>query len=212
MIVEYYLYTVLIIINHTERLSKDWISPIYVFFKPVPTNEYIKERCVHIFECAAVNCLGKGNGWFVCRYLDTGDAKSTGNLHKHAKICWGEQVVAAAVKTRNVQSAREALAGLKSVDSSITAAFQRVTKSKVTYSHRQHTTAEARAKIVRWVAESKQPFQIVNDHGFQSLMKTGRPAYYIPSTETVSRNVKRIFVNVRKRIANMLQVSENISL
>jgi hypothetical protein len=32
----------------------------------------------------------------------------------------------------------------KSVDSSITSAFERVSKGKVTYSHRQHTTAEAR--------------------------------------------------------------------
>ena len=95
------------------------------------------------------------------------------------------------------------LAGLKSVDSSITPAFQRVTKSKVTYSHRQHTTAEACAEIVRWVAESKHLFQIVNDHGFQSLMKTGWLAYHIPSAETVSHDVKRIFVNVRKHIANM---------
>ena len=88
-----------------ERLSKDWISQIYMFFNPVPTIEYIKECCVHVFKCAAVNCLGKGNGQFVHRYLDTGNAKSTRNLHKHAKICWGEQVVAAAVETRNVQSA-----------------------------------------------------------------------------------------------------------
>ena len=183
-----------------------------MFFKPVPTVEYIKELHVHVFECAAVNCLGKGNGWFVCRYLDTGDAKSTRNLPKHAKICWGEQVVAATVKKHNVWSAQEALAGLKSVDSSITSTFQQVTKSKVTYSHRQHTTAEAHAEIVRWVAESKQPFQIVNNHGFQLLMKTGWPAYHIPCTETVSRNVKRIFMNFRKHIANMLQVSKNISL
>ena len=91
-----------------------------MFFKPIPTVEYIKKHCVHVFEYAAVNCLGKGNGQFVCRYLDTGNAKSTRNLHKHAKICWGKQVVAAAVETHDVQSAREALAGLKSVDSSIT--------------------------------------------------------------------------------------------
>ena len=74
--------------------------------------------------------------------------KSTGNLHKHAKILWGEEVVAAAVKTCDVQSACEALGKLKSVDSLITAAFQWVTKGKITYSHRQHTTAEAHAKIV----------------------------------------------------------------
>jgi hypothetical protein len=63
-----------------------------------------------------------------------------------------------------------------------------------------------RAEIVRWVAESKRPFKIVKDRGFQSLMKTGRPAYYIPSPETVSRDVKMVFVEVRKRIAKMLQV------
>lgn len=61
-------------------------------------------------------------------------------------------------------------------------------------------------EIVRWIAENKRPFQIVNDRAFQSLMKTGRPGYRIPSAETVSRDVKMAFVNVRKRIAKMLQV------
>jgi len=28
-------------------------------------------------------------------------------------------------------------------------------------------------EIVRWVAESKRLFQVVNDCGFRSLMKTG---------------------------------------
>ena len=36
-------------------------------------------------------------------------------------------------------------------------------------------------------------------------MKTGRPEYYIPSPTTVSRDVKKVFVNVRKRLAKMLQ-------
>jgi len=62
------------------------------------------------------------------------------------------------------------------------------------------------AEIVRWVAESKRPFKIVNDHGFQSLMKTGRLKYYIPSAETISQDVKKVFVCVRQHIAKMLQV------
>ena len=62
---------------------------------------------------------------------------------------------------------------------------------------------------MRWVAESKRPFQIVNDRGFQSLMKTGRPEYHIPSMHTVSRDVKQAFVAARKRVAKMLQVSYN---
>ena len=37
-------------------------------------------------------------------------------------------------------------------------------------------------------------------------MKTGRPGYHIPSAETLSRDVKRVFVEVRKRISQMLKV------
>jgi len=51
-----------------------------------------------------------------------------------------------------------------------------------------------------------RPFNIVSDRGFQSLMKTGRPGYYIPSPATVSRDVKQVFVKSRQRIASMLQV------
>jgi hypothetical protein len=64
------------------------------------------------------------------------------------------------------------------------------------------------AEIVRWVSESKRPFNIVNDRGFQSLMKTGRPGYYIPSPKTVSRDVKKVFANVRNRLAKMLRDHE----
>ena len=104
--------------------------------------------------------------------------------------------------------------------------FQRLSKDKVTYQHTQHTTSEARylpyissnsinvshhdglprAEFICWIAESKQPFQILKDHRFQSLMKTGRPAYHILHPNTVSRDVKAVFVKVRQRIAKMLQV------
>jgi hypothetical protein len=46
----------------------------------------------------------------------------------------------------------------------------------------------------------------VKDRGFQSLMKTGRPGYRLPSPQTVSRDVKSVFLKVRKRIAKTLQV------
>ena len=63
-----------------------------------------------------------------------------------------------------------------------------------------------RAEIVHWVAKSMRPFSIVGDCGFQSLMKTGRPVYYIPSPSTVSRDIKNVFVKARTRMAKMLQV------
>ena len=113
-----------------------------MFFKPLPSIEYIKGRRVHVFECSAKHCKGKGNGRMVRRYLDTTDAKSTGNLRKHAKVCWGEETVAAADQSRDIDAARDALG--KSKDGSITEAFERLARTNVTYSHRQHTTTETR--------------------------------------------------------------------
>ena len=78
----------------------------------------------------------------VCCYLDTTDAKSTSNLRKHAKICWGEEAVMAADQTRDVLAARDTLEKMSTKDGSILEAFERVAKSKVTYSHHQHTTIE----------------------------------------------------------------------
>ena len=75
------------------------------------------------------------------------------------------------------------------------------------YSHWQHTRVESQAEIVRWVAESMWPFLIVKDRGFQSLMKTGRPDYHIPSPEMVSCDVRNVFMHCHQRIMKMLKVS-----
>ena len=69
-----------------------------------------------------------------------------------------------------------------------------------------------RAEIVHWVSGSKRPFKIVTDHAFCNLMKTGRPEYPIPSPQTVSQDVRHVFVGARKRIAKMLQVCSFVYL
>jgi ribulose-5-phosphate 4-epimerase/fuculose-1-phosphate aldolase len=76
--------------------------------------------------------------------LDTGDAKSTSGLHRHAKNCWGEEAVEAADNTKDLESACVILTKTKLRDGSITAEFSRIGKEKVTYSHRQHTSTESR--------------------------------------------------------------------
>ena len=124
------------------RLRKEWDAPIYVFFKPLPAIEYVDNRKAHIFQCAAIRCRARTR--FVRRFLDTGDATSTSNLRRHAKACWGEEAVAAADGTRDVKTARSAIQNYKSLDGSITAAFQRLGRGTVTYSHRQFTKVEAR--------------------------------------------------------------------
>ena len=48
--------------------------------------------------CKTTNGHGFGN---LQGYLDTGDAKSTSNLCKHVRICWGVETVVAADETQN---------------------------------------------------------------------------------------------------------------
>ena len=103
----------------------------------------MKGRRLHVFECAAGKCRGK-NGRDVRRFLDTGDAKSTSGLRRHAKNCWGNEAVEAADGTQDLDSARIVLAKTKLRDGSITAEFERIGKGKVTFSHHQHTSTEAR--------------------------------------------------------------------
>ena len=102
---------------------------------------YFQAQKAHVFECGATHCHHQTQ--FVHRYLDKDDAKLTSNLRCHAKACWGDEAVATADDTWDVMAAHDALANHKGVDGSITAVFQRIGKGGITYSHCQHTRAEA---------------------------------------------------------------------
>jgi len=108
----------------------------------------------------------------VRRYLDKGDAKSTSNMRKHTKKCWGPDIITSADKAANANKVCRTTVTGGLNPQLITTAFERKGKGKVTYSHRQHTKTETRAEIVQWVSKSKRPFKIVEDCGFQSIMKT----------------------------------------
>lgn len=129
-----------------ERLSKEWVSPIYAFFHPTPYIVSVDGRRVHEFKCSATNCKGRGkNPRVVRRYLDTSDRNSTGNLRKHARQCWGEEILLGADSCGDIASTREALSKAKKLkDGSITTSFERKGKGKVTFSHRQHDKTETR--------------------------------------------------------------------
>jgi hypothetical protein len=135
-----------------------------------------------MFQCAAQMCKHKLRG--VWRFLDKGDVKLTGNMQKHAKKCWGDDVVASADKANDANEVRQTTVKGSLDPQSIMATFERKGRDMVTYSHRQHTKSEARAEIIQWVSESKRPFNIVKD------------CIYIPSPTTVSQDVKRVFANV----------------
>ncbi|KAG1725869.1 uncharacterized protein EDB91DRAFT_1239713 [Suillus paluster] len=153
---------------------KEWISPIYTFFDPTPAIESIDSRRAHSFKCMAKGCkVG------ICHFLNKKDVRSMGNMQKHDKSCLGDDVLQAANEARNADKVQTKIVTGFLKDRSITTTFKQKGKG--------------RAELVHWVAESLQPFDIVNDRGFQSLMKTGRPEYYIPSPSTVLCNVRLVF-------------------
>ncbi|KAG2032501.1 hypothetical protein BDR03DRAFT_935937 [Suillus americanus] len=159
------------LLNKTvERLMKDWTSPIYAFFKPTPGIEYNDGCHCHMFKCTARGCKHR-----VRQYLDKKDVKSTGNMRKHVKSCWGEAALQAAMEYGVVKSLLDT--------GSIQTSFNRKGKGKVVYSHCQHTRMGTRF----------------------ALMKPRRPEYHIPSPSTVARDVKQVFVKTCKWIAQMLQ-------
>jgi hypothetical protein len=127
-------------------LAKEWTAPIYGFFEPRPSVEIVKGRRCHEFKCGALHCKGKGSkARIVRRFLDTGDAKSTSNLRKHAKVYWGVDLVTQADETRDLASIRKGLAAARKLNNgTITACFEQQGKGKVAYSTRQQTYKETR--------------------------------------------------------------------
>ncbi|KAF8805491.1 hypothetical protein BYT27DRAFT_7192513 [Phlegmacium glaucopus] len=117
-----------------KRLQKDWTAPIYAFFKPTPTIEHIGGRRVHVFECIAETCKARGRkARQVNRYLDKADARSTSNLRKHAKMCWGTDIVEAADRTKNIETTRSIVAGIVSRNSSFSSVIEGAGKGKLSY-------------------------------------------------------------------------------
>jgi hypothetical protein len=208
-------------------MAKDWTSPIYGFFAARPAIEVVDGRRCHEFKCAAPHCKGKGvKARIVRRYLDKADRGSTSNMHKHAKNCWGTEIVSKALQSRDeltIKQVRKSLSEAKIQDGTITALFERNGKENVSFSTKQHTYMETRSvnyicqkniltflcrvECVRWVAESMRSMKIVDDPAFHRLMKTGRPQYKIPSGRTVARDVHVVFRRVKERITKMLKVS-----
>ncbi|KAG1762969.1 hypothetical protein EDD22DRAFT_734957, partial [Suillus occidentalis] len=65
------------------RLQKEWTSPIYTFYEPVPSIKYTGNHHTHVFKCMAKGCQQH-----VHCYLDKGDVKLTSNMVKHIKSYW----------------------------------------------------------------------------------------------------------------------------
>lgn len=83
------------------------------------------------------------------RFLDTGDRGSTSNMRKHARHCWGDEIIKKADDAKEdltLDDIRERIAEAKrEKDGSIVACFDRTGKAKVRYMLRQYTYEESRS-------------------------------------------------------------------
>ncbi|KAH9830933.1 uncharacterized protein C8Q71DRAFT_715993 [Rhodofomes roseus] len=87
--------------NSTEHLNKEWTLLVYAFYKPnITTRTDSGEKCAHKFHCATCGCPESVSHW-----LDQKDGNSTRYLQKHAKKCWGEEVLAVADMLRSTKKA-----------------------------------------------------------------------------------------------------------
>jgi hypothetical protein len=70
-------------------------------------------------------------------------------------MCWGNEAVSAADNTKDLDGARTVLAksGLKR-NRSITNAFERISKEKVSYSHHQHTYTKTRYVVLCYIHDT----------------------------------------------------------
>ncbi|KAE9399638.1 hypothetical protein BT96DRAFT_768552, partial [Gymnopus androsaceus JB14] len=136
---------------------------------------------------------------------ETHHPSSKGNLTKHAKRCWGDEAVAAA-KDSTLEKTKDAIKNLgRKSQSKLTSMLQTVKGWWQSFSTRPPEKETIRVVTARWVAESARPFRIVQDRCYRWLQKEGRPKHYVPSKETVARDVKKLYEKTKEKLAAELQ-------
>ncbi|KAF8210607.1 hypothetical protein K438DRAFT_2054323 [Mycena galopus ATCC 62051] len=163
-------------------------SGVYQFFEPPKLNTDDDGRKYQFFKCAAPRgCkhMGKGTTRFQTNKNGSkaADRSSTSNLLKHARKCWGADIVEARMKGIEAQGR----------DGDIFAAFARASDRPINPSDRTLTEAELRAHIVRWVTESHRPLALVEDREFRLIFGAGRPEFRLPGRRTVSRDLNAAY-------------------
>ncbi|KAE9387866.1 hypothetical protein BT96DRAFT_837084 [Gymnopus androsaceus JB14] len=174
-------------------------SPIYAFFNANPNVEFANDGMAEylVFHCSTCRVPIKQG-------LKTSDKASTGTLIQHAKSCWGDKAVSAVQQSKSIDKARDALKNSeRKVKVNLPLLF---VLSRDGPSHFQHSRPQ-RNLYARWVSESARPFHVVQDHCYRWLQKEGRPEHYIPSRETVSRDVKKLYNYTKEKLSSELQVS-----
>ena len=121
-------------------MSQKWSAGIYGIYK-APVIEYVNGRRAHSFRC-----LGKNGNCsrVIRRYLDTTDAVSTSNMHKHAKKCWGLEVVEQVDAMASIEDVRQAFVRKTLSNGDIKVLLEKGKSKIVSYSNRNFTEDQTR--------------------------------------------------------------------
>ncbi|KAJ7749872.1 hypothetical protein B0H14DRAFT_2405859 [Mycena olivaceomarginata] len=170
-------------------------SGIYQFFEPPKLDRDDDGQEYQFFKCSAPRgCKHKGKGTTRFQTNKNGskatDRSSTSNLVKHAKKCWGADVVEAWMKGVEAQGR----------DSDILATFTRASDCPVQLSDCMLTEAELRVHIVHWVSENHRPLNLVEDQEFRLIFSAGRPEFWLPGHRAVSRDLNAAYRQARAHV------------
>lgn len=69
-----------------------------------------------------------------------------------------------------------------------------------------YTPERLRVLLDLWVATSSRPYSLVNDAGFQQILRMFHQNVAIPSESTISRDVKEIYSICRENLAAFIEV------
>ncbi len=126
--------------NVAETLRGRWRSAIYAFYKADVEIGYVENRRCLLFRCAARGCVAPP----LRRYLDKKDRASSGNLFKHARACWGEDVVDQARELGDATRVRTTLVANILRNGTITEYFAPLKKGAASYSNKPLTRIQTR--------------------------------------------------------------------
>ncbi|KAE9396503.1 hypothetical protein BT96DRAFT_749584, partial [Gymnopus androsaceus JB14] len=162
-------------------------SPIYAFYHKDPEIKFDRNNKPKYAKFACTLCCEiKKQG------LTGTDMASTGQMKQHAEKCWSKETVRAVYESGDVEKARAELQK-----------HGKMRQSKITLGLK---------KIKTWAESfstrppSKEEIQC--DRCYRWLQQEGQPDRYIPSKETVSRDVKHLYSKTKEKLAKELQEYE----
>ncbi|KAJ3752645.1 hypothetical protein EV360DRAFT_75176 [Lentinula raphanica] len=181
---------------HSEKELAKHKSTVYAFFEGQLEIQFARD---HLAEYLLYSCSK-------CR-----------NLREHVKNLemLGEEVLTA-VKDSTLEKAQAAVRDFEKMKQTT---LTLVVNSVISWFKSFSTRPPEKEKIwyvafpthlwtmvtAHWVAESRRSFLVVCDRGFHWLQKEGRPNHYVPSNETVARDVKKLYNGCRTQLAKVLE-------